>query len=145
MPVMIRDSGKMGIIKGELESTKALIPDRSYSAVYQTVMDDCKKHGAFDPSTMGNVANVGLMAKAQEYGLAKDKHLQKVQNQQDGVARVTDSDERVLFEHQVSKGDIWRMCLVKDVVKDWVRLAVERAQLSKNIGYFLLMTTSTRS
>lgn len=136
MPAMIRDSGKMWNAQGELESTKALIPDRSYSAVYQTVMNDCKKHGAFDPSTMGSVANVGLMAKkAQEYG----SHDKTFEIQQDGVVRVTDSDERVLFEHQVTKGDIWRMCLVKDVaVKDWVRLAVERAQLSKTSAIFWL-------
>ncbi|OZB62037.1 MAG: isocitrate dehydrogenase (NADP(+)) [Lysobacterales bacterium 14-68-21] len=136
MPAMIRDSGKMWNAKGELQDTVALIPDRCYAGIYQVVVEDCKAHGAFDPATMGSVPNVGLMAqKAEEYG----SHDKTFQVEADGTVRVTDQSGRVVFEHAVEAGDIWRMCQTKDApVQDWVKLAVTRARLSGTPAVFWL-------
>ncbi|MGI4856697.1 MAG: NADP-dependent isocitrate dehydrogenase [Janthinobacterium lividum] len=136
MPAMIRDSGKMWGTDGQLHDTKAVIPDRCYAGVYQTVIEDCKKHGAFDPVTMGSVPNVGLMAqKAEEYG----SHDKTFQIPADGVVRVTDDAGKVLLEQAVETGDIWRMCQVKDApIQDWVKLAVNRARLSGTPAVFWL-------
>ncbi|HET6431331.1 NADP-dependent isocitrate dehydrogenase [Dyella sp.] len=136
MPAMIRDSGKMWNAKGELQDTVALIPDRSYAGIYQAVLDDCRAHGAFDPATMGSVPNVGLMAqKAEEYG----SHDKTFQIATAGTVRVTDADGRVVFEHAVEAGDIWRMCQTKDApIQDWVKLAVSRARLSNTPAVFWL-------
>ncbi len=110
MPAMIRDSGKMWNAEGNLQDTKAIIPDRCYAGVYQVVIEDCKQHGAFNPSTMGSVPNVGLMAqKAEEYG----SHDKTFQIPTDGTVRVTDDQGKVVFEHPVEAGDIWRMCQTK--------------------------------
>jgi len=126
MPAMIRTSGKMYNAKGELQDTKAVIPDSSYAPVYQATIDFCKEHGAFDPTTMGTVPNVGLMAqKAEEYG----SHDKTFEIESDGIVHVIDSSGNVLIEHKVEKGDIWRMCQVKDApIQDWVKLAVSRAR-----------------
>ncbi|MBS0200682.1 MAG: NADP-dependent isocitrate dehydrogenase [Proteobacteria bacterium] len=136
MPAMIRDSGRMWNARGELQDTKALIPDRCYAGIYQVVVEDCRAHGAFDPSTMGDVPNVGLMAqKAEEYG-SHDKTFQMPGN---GVVRVIDDAGKVLMEHRVEAGDIWRMCQTKDApVADWVKLAVSRARLSGTPAVFWL-------
>ncbi|WP_369936088.1 NADP-dependent isocitrate dehydrogenase [Xanthomonas tesorieronis] len=136
MPAMIRDSGKMWNAEGKLQDTKALIPDRCYAGVYQAVIEDCKRHGAFDPATMGSVPNVGLMAqKAEEYG----SHDKTFQIAADGTVRVTDAGGTVLLEHAVEAGDIWRMCQVKDApIQDWVKLAVSRARLSDTPAVFWL-------
>jgi len=136
MPAMIRDSGKMWGPDGQLHDTKAVIPDRCYAGVYQTVIDDCRLHGAFDPVTMGSVPNVGLMAqKAEEYG----SHDKTFQIAADGVVRVTDETGKVLLEQKVETGDIWRMCQVKDApIQDWVKLAVNRARLSNTPAVFWL-------
>jgi len=136
MPAMIRDSGKMWNAQGELQDTLALIPDRSYAGIYQAVIADCKAHGAFDPATMGSVPNVGLMAqKAEEYG----SHDKTFQITADGAVRVTDQDGRVVFEHPVQAGDIWRMCETRDApIQDWVKLAVTRARLSGTPAVFWL-------
>ncbi|MDO1529967.1 NADP-dependent isocitrate dehydrogenase [Fulvimonas sp. R45] len=136
MPAMIRDSGKMWNAEGKLEDTKAVIPDRSYAGVYQAVIEDCKAHGAFDPATMGSVPNVGLMAqKAEEYG----SHDKTFQLAADGVVKVVDGSGKVLLQHAVEAGDIWRMCQTKDApVQDWVKLAVERARLSATPAVFWL-------
>lgn len=136
MPAMIRDSGKMWGPDGQLHDTKAVIPDRCYAGVYQTVIDDCKKHGAFDPVTMGSVPNVGLMAqKAEEYG----SHDKTFQIPTDGTVRVTDESGKVVLEHQVEAGDIWRMCQVKDApIQDWVKLAVNRARATGSPAVFWL-------
>jgi isocitrate dehydrogenase len=136
MPAMIRDSGKMWGVDGKLHDTKAVIPDRCYAGVYQTVIDDCKKHGAFNPSTMGSVPNVGLMAQqAEEYG-SHDKTFQIPSN---GTVRVTDGAGAVLLEHSVEAGDIWRMCQVKDApIQNWVKLAVDRARASNTPAVFWL-------
>lgn len=136
MPAMIRDSGKMWGADGKLHDTKALIPDRCYAGVYQVVIDDCKKHGAFDPVTMGSVPNVGLMAQqAEEYG-SHDKTFQIPAN---GVVRVTDDKGQVLLEQNVETGDIWRMCQAKDApIQDWVKLAVNRARASNTPAVFWL-------
>lgn len=136
MPAMIRDSGKMWNTAGKLQDTKAIIPDRCYAGVYQTVIDDCKKHGAFNPSTMGSVPNVGLMAqKAEEYG-SHDKTFVVPTN---GTVRVVDNAGKVLLEQVVEAGDIWRMCQVKDApIQDWVKLAVNRARASKTPAVFWL-------
>ncbi|MCD7100206.1 NADP-dependent isocitrate dehydrogenase [Stenotrophomonas sp. MMGLT7] len=136
MPAMIRDSGKMWDAAGELQDTKAVIPDRSYAGIYQVVIEDCKAHGAFDPATMGSVPNVGLMAQAaEEYG----SHDKTFQVPADGSVRVTDQDGNVVFEHPVEAGDIWRMCQTKDApVQDWVKLAVTRARLSGTPAIFWL-------
>ncbi|HSM10769.1 MAG TPA: NADP-dependent isocitrate dehydrogenase [Lysobacter sp.] len=136
MPAMIRDSGKMWNAAGQLQDTKAVIPDRCYAGIYQVVIDDCKAHGAFDPATMGSVPNVGLMAqKAEEYG----SHDKTVRIAADGVVRVIDQAGHVVFEHAVQAGDIWRMCQTKDAaIQDWVKLAVSRARLSATPAVFWL-------
>ncbi|KAF1688630.1 NADP-dependent isocitrate dehydrogenase [Pseudoxanthomonas taiwanensis] len=136
MPAMIRDSGRMWNAAGELQDTKAVIPDRCYAGVYQAVIDDCKANGAFDPTTMGSVPNVGLMAqKAEEYG----SHDKTFRIPADGTVRVTDQDGNVVFEHEVEAGDIWRMCQTKDApIQDWVKLAVTRARLSNTPAVFWL-------
>ena len=136
MPAMIRDSGKMWNSDGELQDTIAVIPDRSYAGVYQTVIEFCKKHGAFDPRTMGSVSNVGLMArKAEEYG----SHDKTFEAPAAGKIRVVDADGDVLLEHTVSAGDIWRACQTKDAaVEDWVKLAVNRARASGDPAVFWL-------
>ncbi|MEQ6119785.1 NADP-dependent isocitrate dehydrogenase [Reichenbachiella sp. MALMAid0571] len=126
MPAMIRTSGQMWNAKGEQQDTKAVIPDRCYAGVYQATIDFCKKHGAFDPTTMGSVSNVGLMAqKAEEYG----SHDKTFQVSASGTVNVTDGSGNVLMEQPVEKGDIFRMCQVKDApIQDWVKLAVNRAK-----------------
>ncbi|MBN2964146.1 NADP-dependent isocitrate dehydrogenase [Sulfurospirillum sp. T05] len=136
MPAMIRSSGKMWNKEGKLEDTKALIPDRSYARVYQAVIEDCKAHGALNPSTMGTVPNVGLMAqKAEEYG----SHDKTFQLSTSGVVKVKNSAGEVLFSHKVEEGDIWRMCQTKDApIQDWVKLAVSRARLSGMPAIFWL-------
>ncbi|CAD5377579.1 Isocitrate dehydrogenase (NADP) [Pseudomonas sp. OF001] len=136
MPAMIRDSGKMWGPDGQLHDTKALIPDRCYATMYQVVIEDCKKNGAFDPVTMGSVPNVGLMAQqAEEYG----SHDKTFEITADGVVRVTDEAGNVLMEQAVEAGDIWRMCQVKDApIQDWVKLAVNRARLSNTPAVFWL-------
>ncbi|MFM0294027.1 NADP-dependent isocitrate dehydrogenase [Paraburkholderia sp. RL17-383-BIF-A] len=136
MPAMIRESGKMWGADGALHDAKAVIPDRCYADVYQAVIEDCKKHGAFDPVTMGTVPNVGLMAQAaEEYG-SHDKTFQIPAN---GVVRVTDAAGTVLLEQPVEAGDIWRMCQTKDApVQDWVKLAVNRARASNTPAVFWL-------
>ena len=136
MPAMIRDSGKMWNTEGQLQDTKALIPDRCYATIYQAVIEDCKQHGAFDPTTMGTVPNVGLMAqKAEEYG----SHDKTFQIETDGTVRVTDASGAVLTEHKVEAGDVWRMCQVKDApIQDWVKLAVNRARASNTPAVFWL-------
>jgi isocitrate dehydrogenase len=136
MPAMIRDSGKMWNAEGKLQDTKAVIPDRSYAGVYQAVIEDCKAHGAYDPTTMGSVPNVGLMAQAaEEYG----SHDKTFHIAGDGVVRVTDANGKLLLEHEVEAGDIWRMCQTKDApIQDWVKLAVTRARLSSTPAVFWL-------
>ena len=136
MPVLIRDSGKMWNATGELEDAKAVIPDRSYAGVYQAVIDDCIANGAFDPSTMGSVPNVGLMAKkAEEYG-SHDKTFEITAT---GTVRVVRPDGDVLISHEVETGDIWRMCQTKDApIRDWVKLAVSRARDSGSPAVFWL-------
>ncbi|HEX4854015.1 NADP-dependent isocitrate dehydrogenase [Arenimonas sp.] len=136
MPAMIRDSGRMWNAKGELQDTKAVIPDRCYAGIYQAVIDDCKANGAFDPATMGSVPNVGLMAqKAEEYG----SHDKTFQLDAAGTVRVTDASGAVVFEHAVQAGDIWRMCQTKDApIQDWVKLAVDRSRLSNTPAIFWL-------
>ncbi len=126
MPAMIRTSGQMWNAEGKQQDTKAVIPDRSYAGVYQETIDFCKKHGAFDPSTMGSVSNVGLMAqKAEEYG----SHDKTFQMKAAGTVRVIDENGTVLIEQAVNAGDIFRMCQVKDApIQDWVKLAVNRAK-----------------
>ncbi|EPL10531.1 NADP-dependent isocitrate dehydrogenase [Pseudomonas sp. CF161] len=136
MPAMIRDSGKMWGTDGQLHDTKALIPDRCYATIYQAVIEDCKQHGAFDPTTMGSVPNVGLMAKkAEEYG----SHDKTFQIKADGVVRVTDGKGNLLLEQKVEAGDIFRMCQTKDApIQDWVKLAVNRARASATPAIFWL-------
>ena len=126
MPPVIRDSGKMWGPDGKLADTKCVIPDASYAPVYHEVVEFCKKHGAFDPRTMGSVPNVGLMAQAaEEYG-SHDKTFKAPGN---GTIRVVDATGKTLLEHKVEEGDIWRMCQVKDApIQDWVKLAVNRAK-----------------
>ncbi len=126
MPVVIRDSGKMWNKDGKLQETLALVPDRCYSQMYQAMIEDCKKNGAYDPATMGSVPNVGLMAqKAEEYG----SHPTTFVIPSDGTVRVVDAAGKTLIEHQVEAGDIWRMSRVKDIpIQDWVKLAVNRAR-----------------
>ncbi len=126
MPVVVRDGGRMWGPDGQLHDTKAIIPDRSYASIYQTVIEDAQKNGAFDPATMGTVQNVGLMAqKAEEYG----SHPTTFEIPEDGRVKVIDEEGNVLMEFPVEKGDIWRMSRTKDIpVKDWVKLAVNRAR-----------------
>ncbi|MFD2552108.1 NADP-dependent isocitrate dehydrogenase [Bizionia sediminis] len=136
MPAMIRTSGKMWNKNGELQDTKAVIPDSSYAGIYAATIDFCKEHGAFDPVTMGTVPNVGLMAqKAEEYG-SHDKTFEISKN---GTVTVADANGHVLIEHAVETGDIWRMCQVKDApIQDWVKLAVNRARASQTPAVFWL-------
>ena len=136
MPAAIRSSGQMWGPDGQLADTKAMIPDRSYAAIYQETIEFCQKHGAFDPRTMGNVANVGLMAqKAEEYG-SHDKTFEMPGN---GSVKVTTAEGETIFEHAVEKGDIWRMCQTKDApIRDWVRLAVQRAKATGAPSVFWL-------
>ncbi|WP_017446239.1 NADP-dependent isocitrate dehydrogenase [Gayadomonas joobiniege] len=136
MPAAIRSSGKMWGSDGQLHDAKMCIPDRSYAGVYQTVIDFCKKHGAFDPSTMGSVPNVGLMAqKAEEYG----SHDKTFEIPFAGMVQVVDQDGNILMSQKVEEGDIWRMCQVKDApIRDWVKLAVNRARLSDTPAVFWL-------
>lgn len=136
MPAMIRTSGQMWNKDGKQQDTKAVIPDSSYAGIYTATIDFCKENGAFDPSTMGSVSNVGLMAqKAEEYG-SHDKTFEVVGA---GVIRVIDTNENTLIEHNVEEGDIWRMCQVKDApIQDWVKLAVNRAKASGQPAVFWL-------
>jgi len=136
MPNVVRDGGKMWNNADELQDTVAMIPDRSYATIYQAILEDCQAHGQFNPSTMGSVSNVGLMAqKAEEYG-SHDKTFMPAGN---GVIRVVDSDGRTLLEQQVSTGDIFRMCQTKnEPIRDWVKLAVARARASKTPAVFWL-------
>lgn len=136
MPAMIRDSGKMWNAAGKLQDAKACIPDRCYAGIYQVVIDDCKKHGAFNPVTMGSVPNVGLMAQAaEEYG----SHDKTFKIPTAGVVRVVDESGKAVLEQAVEEGDIWRMCQVKDApIQDWVKLAVNRARASNTPAVFWL-------
>ena len=136
MPVVIRDSGKMWNKDGKLQETLALVPDRCYSQMYQAMIEDCKKNGAYDPATMGSVPNVGLMAqKAEEYG----SHPTTFVIPSDGTVRVVDAAGKTLIEHQVEAGDIWRMSRVKDIpIQDWVKLAVNRARATGAPAVFWL-------
>lgn len=126
MPAMLRSSGQMWNSDGEMQDTKAVIPDSSYAGIYQAVIDDCVAHGAYDPTTMGSVPNVGLMAqKAEEYG----SHDRTYEVNKPGTISVIAANGDVLLQHQVETGDIWRMCTVKDAaIKDWVKLAVSRGR-----------------
>jgi len=128
MPAMIRTSGKMWNAAGKQQDTKAVIPDSSYAGIYEATIDFCKEHGAFDPTTMGTVPNVGLMAqKAEEYG----SHDKTFEIKADGIVRVIDANGNTLIEHAVETGDIWRMCQVKDApIQDWIKLAVHRAKVT---------------
>ena len=139
MPPVIRDSGKMWGPDGKANDAKCVIPDSSYAPVYHEVVEFCKKHGAFDPKTMGSVPNVGLMAQAaEEYG-SHDKTFKAPGN---GTIRVVDASGKTLLEHQVEEGDIWRMCQVKDApIKDWVKLAVNRAKATGSPAVFWLDKT----
>lgn len=136
MPAMIRTSGQMWNKEGKAQDTFAVIPDRSYAGVYTATIDFCKKHGAFDPKTMGSVPNVGLMAqKAEEYG----SHDKTFQIKGDGVVRVVDQNGNILMEQNVEANDIFRMCQAKDApIQDWVKLAVNRARLSSTPAVFWL-------
>ncbi len=139
MPAMIRSSGHMWGPQGEEDDTLAVIPDSSYAAVYQTVLDDCRANGAVDPATMGSVPNVGLMAQAaEEYG-SHDKTFEAAAA---GTIRVVDGSGATLMEHSVEPGDIWRACQTKDApIRDWVKLAVSRARLSDTPAVFWLDET----
>ncbi|MBB5352133.1 isocitrate dehydrogenase [Haloferula luteola] len=139
MPAMIRDSGKMWDKKGQRQDTLAVIPDHSYAGVYQATIEFCKEHGAFDPRTMGSVPNVGLMAqKAEEYG----SHDKTFEIAAPGIVRVVDAEGQELFSHEVAAGDIWRACQTKDEpVRDWVKLAVNRARATGTPAVFWLDDT----
>ncbi|WP_349931277.1 NADP-dependent isocitrate dehydrogenase [Glutamicibacter mishrai] len=136
MPAMIRLGGKMWDAKGNTADTLAVLPDSSYAGIYQVVIDDCRANGAYDPTTMGTVPNVGLMAqKAEEYG-SHDKTFEIAGN---GHVQIVDENDTVLIEHQVFSGDIWRACQTKDVaIRDWVKLAVNRARASQTPAVFWL-------
>lgn len=136
MPAMIRNAGQMWDAAGKAKDTKAILPDSSYATIYQVMIDFCKKHGAFDPVTMGTVPNVGLMAQAaEEYG-SHDKTFEIPSN---GTVKVIDNNGMVLISNDVEEGDIWRMCQVKDApVQDWVKLAVTRSRLSNTPAVFWL-------
>ena len=136
MPAAIRSSGQMWNADGQLQDAAFVIPDRSYSGVYDATVEFCKKHGAFDPSTMGSVPNVGLMAqKAEEYG----SHDKTFEIKSAGKVRVVDANGHTLIEHDVEAGDIWRMCQVKDApIQDWVKLAVNRSRASNTPAVFWL-------
>jgi isocitrate dehydrogenase len=139
MPAMIRTSGHMWGPDGNEADTLAVIPDSSYAGIYQVAIDDCRAHGAFDPATMGSVANVGLMAQAaEEYG----SHDKTFEIPASGEVRVVDEDGALVFAHAVAEGDIWRMCQTKDIpVQDWVKLAVTRARATGNPAIFWLDET----
>ncbi|GGG47127.1 isocitrate dehydrogenase, NADP-dependent [Croceivirga lutea] len=137
MPAMIRTSGQMWNAEGQTQDTKAIIPDSSYAGIYQATIDFCKEHGAFDPTTMGTVPNVGLMAqKAEEYG----SHDKTFEIAVEGTVQVINSENgEVLLAHDVAKGDIWRMCQTKDApIKDWIKLAVTRARATNTPAVFWL-------
>ena len=136
MPAMIRSSGKMWNDKGKLQDTKAVIPDSSYAPIYKATIDFCKKNGAFNPSTMGTVPNIGLMAqKAEEYG-SHDKTFEIASN---GIIEVLDEEGNILISHNVEKGDIWRMCQVKhEPIKNWIELAIERGKITNTPIVFWL-------
>ncbi len=137
MPAMIRNSGQMWNTKGTLQDTKAVIPDSSYADIYTATIEFCKKHGAFDPTTMGTVPNVGLMAqKAEEYG----SHDKTFEISSAGKVKILDINSgKILIEHTVEEGDIWRMCQVKDApIQDWVKLAVSRAKATQDPAVFWL-------
>ena len=136
IPAMVRSSGQMWNKEGKLQDTKIVIPDSSYAPLYATVVEFCKEHGAFDPTTMGTVPNVGLMAqKAEEYG----SHDKTFEISADGKVEVVDANGNVLLSHDVEQGDIWRACQTKDApVKDWVKLAVDRARASSTPAVFWL-------
>lgn len=137
MPAMIRTSGQMWNAQGKPQDAKAVIPDSSYAGIYAATIDFCKKHGAFDPTTMGTVPNVGLMAqKAEEYG----SHDKTFEIESSGKVQVVDKNSgEVLISHEVEQGDIWRMCQVKDApVQDWIKLAVSRARASNTPAVFWL-------
>ena len=136
MPAMIKSSGKMWDKGGELRDTKAIIPDSSYSSIYEATINFCKENGQFDPSSMGTVQNVGLMAKkAEEYG----SHDKTYEIKSDGKVCVENKDGKVLFTHDLQKGDIWRMCLVRnEAIKDWVKLAVDRSKTTNYPTVFWL-------
>jgi isocitrate dehydrogenase len=136
MPAMIRSSGHMWGRDGQEADTLAVLPDSSYAGIYQVVIDDCRAHGAFDPTTMGTVPNVGLMAQAaEEYG----SHDKTFEIQSAGTVQIVDDAGTVLIEHQVAPGDIWRACQTKDVpIRDWVKLAVTRARASATPAIFWL-------
>ena len=136
MPAMIRSSGHMWGRDGQEADTLAVLPDSSYAGIYQVVIDDCRAHGAFDPTTMGTVPNVGLMAQAaEEYG----SHDKTFEIQSAGTVQIVDDAGTVLIEHQVAPGDIWRACQTKDVpIRDWVKLAVTRARASATPAVFWL-------
>ncbi len=148
MPAALRSSGKMWGTDGKLHDTKAMIPDRNYAGIYQEVFNFCKRHGAFDVTTMGNVSNVGLMAqKAEEYGshdktfeITEDGYVRVTNNIQDSMTdNADDSTANVLMGHKVAKGDIWRMCQTKDLpIRDWVKLAVNRAKATGQPAIFWL-------
>ena len=136
MPAMIREGGKMWNASGDTQDTLAVIPDRCYARIYQETISFCKKHGAFDPTTMGTVPNVGLMAqKAEEYG----SHDKTFQLKNSGTVRIVDASDTLLMEHEVEAGDIWRSCQTKDApIQDWVKLAVNRSRLSGMPAVFWL-------
>ena len=136
MPAMLRDSGCMWNTQGERQAAKAVIPDRTYAGVYAAVVEDCKANGAYDPTTMGSVPNVGLMAKkAEEYG----SHDKTFEMSGAGTVQVTTADGTVLMEHAVRAGDIWRMCQTKDApIRDWVQLALRRAKATGSPAVFWL-------
>ena len=139
MPAMIRTSGHMWGPDGDEADTLAVIPDSSYAGIYQVVVDDCREHGAYDPSTMGSVPNVGLMARAaEEYG----SHDKTFEIAKAGTVRVVDQDGNVVLEHDVNPGDIWRACQTKDEpIRDWVKLAVTRARATGSPAIFWLDET----
>jgi isocitrate dehydrogenase len=136
MPVVVRESGRMWGPDGKLHETKALIPDRCYATTYETIFEDCRTHGAFDPATMGSVPNVGLMAqKAEEYG----SHPTTFEIPFDGTVRVVTAAGKVLMEHKVERGDVWRLSRVLDIpIQDWVKLAVRRARATGAPAVFWL-------
>lgn len=136
MPAMIRNSGQMWGADGKPKDTKAVMPESTYARIYQEVINFCKTHGAFDPTVIGTVPNVGLMAKkAEEYG----SHDKTFELEEDGIMRIVDEDGNVLIEHQVEEGDIWRACQTKDVaIRDWVKLAVNRSRASSTPAIFWL-------
>ncbi|HIP36264.1 MAG TPA: NADP-dependent isocitrate dehydrogenase [Crocinitomix sp.] len=136
MPAMIRNSGKMWNKAGELQETIAVIPDSSYAGIYSAVINFCKKNGAFDPTTMGTVQNIGLMAqKAEEYG----SHDKTFEMEAEGYVKVVDENGHILMQHYVEEGDIWRGCQTKDLpIQDWIKLAVNRAKVTKMPSVFWL-------